>query len=155
MADQTMLTGGCLCGAVRYEAPGAPGLTAICHCRMCQRASGGPFMALLFMHTDLVRVTRGAPRVYCSSRTSNRHFCADCGSPLFFERHARSSTAITVGSLDEPYDFKATMHVCTESAMAWLDIRDDALRHAGKPEGMAPLVDYDPLTGRTRPSGSD
>ena len=151
MSDQTTLAGGCLCGAVRYEATGAPGLSAICHCRMCQRASGGPFMGLLFMPTGAVRVTRGEPRVYRSSPTSNRHFCGDCGSPLFFERHTRSSTAVTVGSLDDPNVFRPRMHVCAESAMAWLDVRDDAPRHARKPEGMTPLVEYDPCTGRTRP----
>ena len=149
MSDQIRLAGGCLCGAVRYEATGTPQLSAICHCRMCQRASGGPFMALVFMPSDTVRVTRGEPRVYPSSPTSNRHFCDRCGSPLFFERHTRSSTAITVGSLDDPTAFRPQMHVCAESAMAWLDIRDDAPRHAQKPEGMTPLVSYDPLTGQT------
>jgi hypothetical protein len=153
MSDQKVLVGGCLCGALRYEATGTPGMTAICHCRMCQRASGGPFMGLLFMPTDAVRVTRGEPRIsriYCSSPTSNRHFCGDCGSPLFFEPHTRSLTAVTVGSLDDPHDFKPQMHLCTESAMTWLDIRDDAPRYDRKPEGMTPLVEYDPLTGRTR-----
>ncbi len=155
MADHGRFTGGCLCGAVRYEASGAPGLSAICHCRMCQRASGGPFMALVFMPTEAVRVTRGRPGVYPSSPTSNRHFCGRCGSPLFFERHTRASTAIAVGSLDDPSSFKPRVHVCTESAMAWLDVRDDAPRHAGKPEGMTPLVDYDPVTGATRPAGAN
>ncbi len=151
MSDQTTLAGGCPCGAVRYEATGTPGMTAICHCRMYQRASGGPFMALVFMPADAVRVTRGRPSVYAPSPTSNRHFCGGCGSPLFFERHTRSLTALAVGSLDAPNAFEPQMHLCMESAMAWLDIRDDAPRYAQKPEGMTPLVDYDPLTGRTRP----
>ena len=110
-------------------------------------------MGLPLMPTDAVRVTKGRPSIYPSSPTSNRHFCGGCGSPLFFERHTRSLTAITVGSLDEPDDFKPQMHLCMESAMAWLHIRDDAPRHAGKPEGMTPLVDYDPVTGRTRDRG--
>ena len=147
MSDQKKLVGGCLCGALRYKATGTPGLTAICHCHMCQRASGGPFMALLFMPSDTVKVTKGEPRIYHSSPTSSRHFCGACGSPVFFERHTRALTAITVGSLDEPYDFKPQMHLCMESAMAWLDLRDDAPRHARKPEGMTPLVDYDRAGG--------
>jgi hypothetical protein len=52
MSDKRTLTGGCLCGAIRYEAKGTPALSAICHCRMCQRASGAPFMAVLFMPSD-------------------------------------------------------------------------------------------------------
>src|SRR4051794_31167658 len=117
MSDQGMLVGGCLCGAVRYEAAGSPMMTAICHCRMCQRASGSPFMALLFMSSGAVKVTGGEPSIYRSTSTSNRHFCSDFGSPLFFERHTRALTAITVGSLDDSHEFKPQMHLCTESAM--------------------------------------
>jgi hypothetical protein len=116
------LTGGCLCGA--------------------------PFMGLLFVPSDGVTLTKGRPHVYQSSPTSNRHFCASCGSPLFFERHTRAETALMVGSLDEPNTFKPELYVCMESAMTWLDIRDGAPRYAQKPEGMTPLVDYDPVTGR-------
>jgi hypothetical protein len=52
-----------------------------------------------------------------------------------------------VGSLDDPNIFRPEMHVCTESAMKWLDIRDSAPRYSKKPEGMTSLVDYDPVTG--------
>jgi hypothetical protein len=93
-------------------------------------------------------VTKGSPRIYSSSPTSDRHFCPDCGSPLFFVRHTRGLCAITVGSLDNPNAFKPMMHVCVENAMEWLDIHDDAPRYATKPEGMTPVVDYDPVTAR-------
>jgi hypothetical protein len=105
MSDELNLTGGCLCGATRFEARGTPILSAICHCRMCQRASGAPFMALLFMPSEGVAVTKGQPQVYPSSPTSNRHFCARCGSPLFFERHTRAAMGVAVGSLDDPNVF--------------------------------------------------
>jgi len=151
MSDQEALTGGCLCGAVRYEATGTPGLSAICHCHMCQRATGGPFMPVMFMPTDAVKVTKGEPHVYPSSPTSNRIFCGRCGSPLFFERHTRSLFGIAVGSFDDPNIFKPQVHIAMESAMTWLDIHDDAPRYAQKPDGMTPLVDYDPVTGSTLP----
>jgi len=147
MSDKHTVKGGCLCGAIRYEATGTPALSAICHCRMCQRASGAPFMALIFIPSDEVKVTKGEAEVYRSSPTSNRYFCRRCGSPLFFERHTRSLTAVMVGSLDDPNIFKPEMHICVESAMEWLDIRDSAPRYPTKPEGMTPLVDYDPVTG--------
>jgi hypothetical protein len=147
MPDQSTLTGGCLCGSVRYEASGAPSLSGTCHCRMCQRASGAPYTGLLFMPSDNVRVTKGKPHIYQSSPTSNRHFCGHCGSPLFFERHTRSLTALMVGSLDDPNIFKPQMQVCLESAMTWVDSLDDVPRYSQKPEGMTPLVDYDPVTG--------
>jgi hypothetical protein len=147
MPDQKPLTGGCLCGAVRYEARGTPELSAICHCRMCQRASGSPFMGLMFVPSDGVRLVRGELLVYRSSPTANRHFCGRCGSPIIFERPARSLSAIVVGSLDDPNIFKPQMHVCAESAMTWLDIHDSLPRYAQKPEGMTPVVDYDPVAG--------
>ena len=59
---------------------------------------------------------------------------------------------VAVGSLDDPNVFKAEQHVCMESAMAWLDIRDDVPRYSRKPEGLTPLVDYDPITGKVTPS---
>ena len=90
---------------------------------------------------------KGEPHIYCSSPTSNRHFCHDCGSPLFFERHTRSLSAIIVGSLDDPNIFKPEMHVCLESAMTWLNVHDDVPRYSQKPEGMMPLIDYNPVTG--------
>lgn len=147
MSDQNILTGGCLCGAVRYEARGMPELSAICHCRMCQRASGSPFMALIFMPSGTIQLIKGELLIYRSSPTANRHFCGRCGSPIIFERPARSLSAIVVGSLDDPNIFKPQMHLCVESAMTWLDIRDDAPRYGQKPEGMTPPVDYDPVTG--------
>ncbi len=118
---------------------------------MCQRASGAPFMALIFMPSADVAVTKGELHIFASSPISNRHFCAHCGSPLFFERHTRAATAVTVGSLDDPNIFNPEQHVRMESAMTWLDIRDEAPRYGQKPEGLTLLVDYDPITGKVSP----
>ena len=98
MPEEMTLTGGCLCGAVRYEARGKLWLSAICHCRMCQRASGSPFMALIFVPSEAVHLVKGELSVYRSSSTANRYFCRQCGSPIIFERPARSSSAIVVDS---------------------------------------------------------
>jgi hypothetical protein len=104
-------------------------------------------MALMFMPSDTVRFVQGEPRIYRSSPTANRHFCGGCGAPIIFERPARSLSGIVVGSLDNPNAFKPQMHVCVESAMTWLEIRDAAPRYAQKPEGMTPLVEYNPTIG--------
>ena len=74
------LTGGCQCGAVRYRLDAAPTGTHICHCRMCQKASGGPFMASVL--TSSFVVTRGALSIFKSSDIAERGFCAACGTPL-------------------------------------------------------------------------
>jgi len=73
-------TGGCQCGAVRYALYAAPE-GSVCHCRMCQKAVGGPFAALAkFAKTDLAW-TRGQPASFRSSSASCRDFCAACGTP--------------------------------------------------------------------------
>jgi len=58
-----------------------------------------------------------------------------------------------VGSLDDPNVFKPEMHVCMESAVQWLNIRDNAPRYTTKPEGMTPLVMYNPVTGQIAENG--
>ena len=146
MSDQKKLVGGCLCGAIRYKATGTPGLTAICHCHMCQRATGGPFMALLFMPSDTVKVTKGEPRIYTLRQRPTATSAELAGRPVLRAAHPRADRN-HCGVPRRAYDFKPQMHLCMESAMAWLDLRDDAPRHARKPEGMTPLVDYDRAGG--------
>ena len=151
MMDSDSFTGGCLCGAVRYEAKGEPCDSLICHCRMCQRASGAPITALLFMTADHLKITKGQTRTLVFSPRCNRQICDACGSPLFITRHTRPDMrAIYVGSLDDPRGFEPNLHVCVSSAMGWLDIRDNLPRHTEKPNGYTPTLQYDPTTGEMR-----
>ena len=94
----TFHSGGCQCGAIRFRASRF-GRSSICHCRMCQKAFGGPFGALVTAH-DLAW-TRGSPRTFASSNKARRGFCADCGTPLTFE----TGGPIEVGS--EPVELHA------------------------------------------------
>ena len=84
MGETTLpITGGCLCGAVRYEASEPPGTDGtICHCRICQKAYGNGFAVTADFASKAFRFTRGEPRMYKSSNVGERGFCADCGSPL-------------------------------------------------------------------------
>jgi hypothetical protein len=77
--SEVRLTGGCQCGAVRFRA-GRLGKSAICHCRMCQKAYGSYFGPLVVAF-DVVW-TRGAPKYFRSSNWMQRGFCAECGTPL-------------------------------------------------------------------------
>ncbi len=78
MSDKTMpITGGCLCGAVRYESSEPPQRTLYCHCRMCQRAGGGPFKVSAFFRSDAVHFTRGRAKLYQSSDIAERVFLRD------------------------------------------------------------------------------
>ena len=103
-----VLTGGCQCGAVRYALFATPERTGICHCRMCQKAVGGPFSAWANVRMENFAWTRGAPGTFRSSSAAERGFCPRCGTPLYFayvgrpgidqrvdrqSRHARSGAA--------------------------------------------------------------
>lgn len=95
-------SGGCQCGAVRYHA-GTLGRASICHCRMCQKATGGFFGPFVSGH-DLTW-TRGAPKYFFSSDQVKRGFCADCGTPLTYEMRdlgPNYPVELAIGTLDDP-----------------------------------------------------
>ena len=130
MSEKTMpITGGCLCGAVRYEAHEPPPRVAYCHCRMCQRAYGNLFGTFASFRIETFRYTRGEPRFYRSSAWAERGFCPTCGTPLVF-LDATDTLGVLVGSLDHPEHWPpvAGHHLGIESQIPWLRIDDDLPR---------------------------
>ena len=97
-----MITGGCQCGAVRYAIEGPLNNPHICHCRMCQKAFGNYFAALVGALKENFRWTRGEPGMFRSSGIVERGFCRDCGTPLSFAYDDSKHIAVSIGSLDEP-----------------------------------------------------
>ncbi|MFM0728979.1 GFA family protein [Paraburkholderia sediminicola] len=118
------ITGGCLCGAVRYESDGTPLMSLRCHCRDCQYLSGGePADALVVPAASLKRI-KGEERVYWTEANSGtpvfRSFCEVCGTPLYAGNSAHTDAiAIKLGSLDEPALYPPTGHIWTSSAQLW------------------------------------
>jgi hypothetical protein len=112
------LTGGCQCGAVRYSLSASPIRASICHCRMCQKASGQPFMAFAFVKTPDLHWTRGAPSVFRSSNMAERGFCKGCGTPLTYQFHPED-IAVMSGTLDDPTVAPPTEQYGIESMMPW------------------------------------
>src|ERR1700712_5518182 len=98
---QPTMTGGCQCGAIRYALYEIPEST-LCHCRMCQKAVGGPFAALSKVKRGSFAWTRGQPASFQSSSTAQRHFCTACGTPLTFQSLGGDAIEVTTGSLDAP-----------------------------------------------------
>ena len=94
--------GGCQCGAVRYAVAGPLIRGHVCHCRMCQRATGGLFAALIGQKRDRFAWTRGEPAFFASSNIADRGFCRDCGTPLSFAYRTGQTFYVTIGSLDAP-----------------------------------------------------
>ena len=113
-------TGGCQCGAVRYAVTGPLLGADLCHCRMCQRAVGGPFFACFFVRPAQLTWTRGTPKTYRSSNLAERGFCGDCGSPLFFRFFDGKVISPAIASLDKPDDVVPVHQVCVESRVAWI-----------------------------------
>ncbi len=112
------MQGGCLCGAVRYEATPAHRNGYYCHCRMCQLAFGNTRTAYINLHKAQVRWLTTPPAYYASSKIARRGFCATCGTPLSFEFLDSKNMDLSVGSLDQPELLKPTEHFAVESRIA-------------------------------------
>ena len=118
--DAAEWTGGCQCGAVRYQLLTPPEHACICHCRMCQRASGQPFMAFASVKRENLRWTRGSPSTFVSSNVAERNFCSACGTPLTYHRVESGSIAVTIGSLDAPEAARPIEQFGIESELSWI-----------------------------------
>jgi hypothetical protein len=124
MTLQTM-TGGCQCGRIRFSAEIANDEAYWCHCRKCQRATGG--IAAAFVQVEPAKVTwLCEPDWYESSPVARRPFCSQCGTPLGFAwADGTGEMDLTVGSFDDPSRFRPVVHAGSEAIHeAWLDTRD-------------------------------
>lgn len=117
---EKIVTGGCQCGAVRYRAEAVMDNAHLCHCRMCQKAVGNVFVALVAVPKDALAWTRGTPARWRSSAHVERGFCAACGTPLIYDDVTSSRVSLTIGSLDNPAEFPPVTHDGVEGRMPWL-----------------------------------
>jgi hypothetical protein len=119
MADALPLTGGCLCGAIRYRIE-APVLSCgICHCGSCRRAAGAESVAWLTVAREGFRLVAGALATYASSPGVERGFCPRCGTSLTFRRRSDESIDITVASLDDPEAAPPRAEWWLEHRLSW------------------------------------
>jgi hypothetical protein len=136
---EPVYAGGCLCGAVRYEARGTARYLCLCHCRSCRRAAGAPLVAWGTFARGQLRITRGALTEFASSAGVQRGFCARCGTPLTFRKEANPQDIdITLASLDEPAALAPQMHVWVQDKLPWVSIEDGLPQH---PAGTPPEAD--------------
>lgn len=115
----TQISGGCQCGAVRYHATAVLDTSHICHCRMCQKAVGNFFAALIGIPRDAFTWTRGTPALFQSSDPVTRGFCRDCGTPLLYDYASSAHLNVTTGSLDNPAAFPPQVQFGAEGRMPW------------------------------------
>lgn len=117
------MTGGCQCGRIRYAVEIASDEAYLCHCRMCQRATGGVSIAFVNVPKAALR-WECEPDWYASSATARRPFCSTCGTPLGFEYPDSEKIDLTVGSFDAPGHFRPAHHFGAESLHeAWIDTK--------------------------------
>jgi hypothetical protein len=119
--DKIGLRGGCQCGAVRYALTATPSGVNICHCRMCQKAGGAPFMAFAGVPLNDLTWTRGAPKIFVSSAIAERSFCAECGTPLTYRMLAHDRISVTIGSLDDPAGVAPKRQFGVEAKLPWIE----------------------------------
>lgn len=120
----TVRTGGCACGAIRYECNEEPMFTWVCHCRECQRASGGGGMTNVVFTKPQVAFTKGEPKYYTGTGTSGaatrRGFCPECGSTLAAQADMFPQIqGICAASLDDPTTVEMAAHIWTDSVQPW------------------------------------
>ena len=138
-------TGGCQCGAVRFHVEGALGDASVCHCRMCQKASGNFYLPLVSVRDAKLTWTRGAPKRFQSSNHGYRGFCADCGTPLTYE--APDGVALTIAAFDDPAEIAPRIQWGVEAKLPYVDAvhelpGEDTMADQDAASFLADLVSY-------------
>lgn len=111
-----ILTGGCVCGAVRFKVNGLVRPVIACHCETCRRTSGHYWAATETYCDDLHLIEERGLKWFRSSSFAQRGFCAECGSSLFYRRDGVERISISAGAIDAPTGLALTEHICMNEA---------------------------------------
>jgi hypothetical protein len=141
------ITGGCQCGAVRYELAAEPITLYACHCRDCQRQTGSAFALSLVVPRAALGIVKGAPRAWerpgahtASGTPASCVFCAECGSRLYnLPSRAPDLAVLKPGSLDDTSWLEPVGHVWTQSAQPWVIFDEGTLLYEAQPPDLAAL----------------
>jgi len=122
------LTGGCLCGEIRYRITPLAADVDFCHCEMCRRWSGAPVSAWAQVPVSQFRLTKGVATPYVSSKIGTRYFCPTCGASVFMTDPDGTSVGVMLGTLDEANALRPKAHGWWSARLSWLKL-DDKLPH--------------------------
>ena len=148
------LTGGCLCGAVRFETRGPSFKVLHCHCRSCRKHNGAPLVTLAGFKADQVSFSGDERKIYESSPGVGRGFCGKCGTPLTWEGDGRDRGPIIefhISTFDKPDVLVPSVHSFYPERISWMDVADNLPRYEGF-SGRSQLLGHGP-TSRGLPSG--
>jgi hypothetical protein len=120
--------GSCLCESVTYTVTGPAWLSYLCHCRNCQRASGGAFNANCFFPRDQFEVLQGKDKVSVfsfgktgSGNVQHRHFCSTCATPLYILPENKPEVVVIFAStMNDFRDFKPQQECWVKHRVSWL-----------------------------------
>ena len=135
MSERTIVDGGCLCGAVRFEVTLPTLFCGHCHCTMCQRNHGAAFVTWLAVDRSQLDVSEGRSELvrYHSSELGTRSFCSRCGTSLFCESDEHPDRVdIPLANMNGPIDRMPQVHVHVDSKADWFGIADSLPRLGGK-----------------------
>ena len=128
MNDELSRSGGCACGAVRFEARGTPRAQILCQCRDCQRAGGNGHSALVIHSRAMVSIEGDLSfhQTKSGENLSTRYRCSECGCPIV-NRTSRNETIdmLHAGAFDDPSFFKVEKVVFNASAQRWDSVPTD------------------------------
>ncbi|HKW54523.1 MAG TPA: GFA family protein [Stellaceae bacterium] len=125
-----MLRGGCFCGDIRYEADGTPFNETNCHCSICRRTTGAPFVTWFSVGRAAFRFVSGTPVRFNSTDKGTRSFCSRCGAQLTFEhRDSPDEIDVTTASLDDPEAVPPRDHTRASSQLGWVKLADGLPRY--------------------------
>lgn len=114
--------GGCLCGQVRWRAAAQPANVRLCHCRLCQRATGAPFFARAIFLAETFNWT-GEATSWPTSPRIDRRSCARCGTPMFaVPKDPPARIAVSIATCDDRHALSPDVHIWTSERLGWLDL---------------------------------
>jgi hypothetical protein len=123
-------TGGCLCGAVRYQVRGTLRPVIMCHCTQCRRSTGHVMASTAARHADFHLVKDEGLEWYTSSAEARRAFCRRCGSTLFWQGAGRGYISIAAGTLDDSSGLETACHIFVADKGGYYAISDGRPQHA-------------------------
>ena len=116
-----MIDGGCFCGEIRYHIDDGEHLAVSCHCTMCRRTSGAPYVVWLVVPKAGFSYLSGEPKLLDSSEHGTRYFCSSCGTPVACVSDSHPEFIdITLGSLDHPEAVTPTQEIYTDTRLPWV-----------------------------------
>jgi hypothetical protein len=130
-------SGGCQCGAIRFHATVLRENPHVCYCRMCQKATGNLFAALVGVRHEHLTWTHGKPAEFDSSDLAARGFCANCGTSLYYRSFGGPHVSMSIGAFDEPHKIELWYQMGLEG-------KHPSLFHLGDVEEVGTTEDADP-----------